>query len=389
MSGHFGLRWSLPGAFEPMKEGPQLLLARDPERRVAWLLRVFPWRFDLRPSSDAALRADLEADARHLFEAAFKPAEWPPGSGEKSRPRTADPGWSPLVDVERVHIGEAPALRVVRRGTYQPGAEVLAGSLLVPLAEGFAELTALARAGQTGLRESVLMLSRPGAPPAGETPTFPSQAEYDDPAHDAAFPDHPLSVVRAALRWLLSEAGLEVTAPAVPPPEGEQVVEAARCAVTLPPRYLFVPREVMPMSPTLASFVRAGLGEAPTRMLDVWRLAERLPGRDVAHALQRLAVESTARWVDEGVVDLEQEAEIVGGDRAGAAVRTLVHFKVGDSARVSAMRWRADEDGTVLRVAVSAAPHVPATELRDEADAVMASLRRLDLEGGRSRPGAP
>jgi hypothetical protein len=45
------------------------------------------------------------------------------------------------------------------------------------------------------------------------------------------------------------------------------------------------------------------------------------------------------------------------------------------------MRWRADVDGTVFGVCVGAAPHVPETSLREEADAVMASLRRLDEPG--------
>lgn len=387
-SGSLGLRWSLPDAFEPTEEDERLMVARDPDRKVAWQLRVLPWRLDLRRSFDEELRGDLEADARHLFEEAFEPVEWPPGSGEMRSPRTADPRWSPIVDVEHVRLGEAPALRVVRRITYQPGNEVLSGALIVPLAEGFAELTAIARAGETGFRESVLMLKRPGGLPSGPDATFPSQAEYDDPAHDARFADHPLSLVRAALRWLLADAGLEVTAPAVEPPEGEHVVEAAGCAVVLPPRYLFLPREVMPMAPTLASFVRVGLGDAPMRLLDVWRLRDRLSGRDRGRALKRLAVETVEGWAEEGATDLDQETEIVAGDEPQAAVRTLVRFKVGDKPNVSAMRWRADEDGTVFRVNVSAPPYVPAPQLRDEADAVMASLRRLDVEEGGSGPGA-
>jgi hypothetical protein len=225
------------------------------------------------------------------------------------------------------------------------------------------------------------MLKRPGGPPKpGEA--FPSQAEYDDPAHDAIFPQHSLSLVRAAVRWLLESADLEVTEPFAAPPEGEHVAEAAGCAVILPPRFLFVPREVMPMSPTLASFVRVGIGEAPVRLLDVSRLPERVSGRDRPEALKRLAVDQIGKWVEEGVTDLEQEAEIVGGDGPFAAVRTLARFKVGDRPKVSAMRWRADADGTVFRVTASAAPYVADAELRAQADAVMASLRRLDDGGG-------
>ena len=101
------------------------------------------------------------------------------------------------------------------------------------------------------------------------------------------------------------------------------------------------------------------------------------------------AVRRIEGWVEEGVTDLDQEAEIVAGDEPQTAVRTLVRFKVGDEPKVSAMRWRVDEDGTVFRVTVGAAPHVPAPELRDQADAVMASLRRLNVEEGGSGPAAP
>lgn len=376
-AGSFGLRWSLPNTLEPTNEGPRHLVARDPDRRVLWLLRALPWPLDLRRAFDDALRADLEADARYLFERAYKPKTSPlDPPGHESAPRTADPRWSPIVDVHPVRIGEAPALTVVRRITYDRGEEALSGTLMVPLAQGFMEIGAIAQAAVTGVRESVLMLQRPGE--LG----FLSQAEYDDPAHDALFADHPLSLARGALRWLLADAGIEVTEPAVEPPEGERPIEVAGCAVILPPRYLFVPREIMPMSPTLASFVRVGLGEAPVRNLDVWRLPERLTGRDRGQALRRFAVESTERWVDEGVSDLHQEVEIVAGDGPETAVRTWARFKVGDDPKVSAMRWRADADGTVFRVQVGGAPHVAAQALRDQADAVMASLRRSDTEGG-------
>jgi hypothetical protein len=388
-AGNIGLRWPLPDVFELVTEDRRFLLARDPERKVAWLLRVLPWRFDLRRSSDDVLRADLETDARYLFEQAFEPIEWPPGSKRKSSPRTADAGWSPIVDVEHVRVGEAPALRVVRRVTYQPGNEVLSGAVLVPLAEGYAEITAMARAAQTGFRESVLMLQRSESASGEGKPTFRPQAEYDDPAHDGMFAEHPLSLVRAAQRWLLADAGIEVTAPGVEPPEGEHVVEAAGCAVILPPRFLFVPREVMPMSSTLASFARIGLVDTPSRLLDVWRVPERLSGRDRGQALRRLAVEHTENWTKEGITRLEQEAEIVAGDGPQVAVRTLARFQVDDKPKVSAMRWRVDEDGTVFRVTVSAGPNIPSAELREQADAVMTSLRRLDAGEGGSGPKKP
>lgn len=107
-SGRRGLRWSLPDAFEPSKDGKSDLVARDRERRVMWLVRALPWRLDLRRDSDEVLRADLEEDARRLFEEAFEPVEWPPGSGEKRPPRTADPKWSPIVEASAPRSAELP-----------------------------------------------------------------------------------------------------------------------------------------------------------------------------------------------------------------------------------------------------------------------------------------
>ena len=57
------------------------------------------------------------------------------------------------------------------------------------------------------------MLKRPGGPSAEVD--FPSQAEYDDPAHDALFAEHPLTLVRGALRWLIADAELQVHVVAV------------------------------------------------------------------------------------------------------------------------------------------------------------------------------
>lgn len=273
----------------------------------------------------------------------------------------------------------------MRRITFQPGNELLSGTLLVPVVDGFFEIAAIARAATTGMRESVLLMARTHGKPFEPGTSVPSQAEYDAPAHDHRFPDHPLTLVRAALRWLQSDAAIEVLSPAPDPPSGEIVVEAASCAVVLPPRYVFVPREVMPMAPTLASYTRVALGEGVPRMLDVWRLEGRITQRDRARRLKELALEMTADWEKEGVSDLEQEAEIVASDTKSASVRGFARFFVGAKRKLSALRWRADEDGVVFRVSASGPAHLSEEALRNDADAVMSSLRRLDA----SPPSAP
>ncbi len=375
-TGRAGVRWSPPASFVWREDHPDLALVQDVDRQVAWLVRRFRWRLDLRRAYDEVLRRDLEEDARYEFESNFKPVETVPGSGQTSRPRTSDPRWSPIVEVEHQRIGEAPALRVVRRLSYQPGMESVSGALLVPVAHGFVEVAAIVRAGMTGYRESALMLRRSGGLPGPEEP-FPAQAEFDDERHDASFPQHPLSLTRRAMRWLLADAALEVTEAAGEPPEGEVTVAPARCAVFLPPRYLFVPREVLPMSPTLASYSRVGLADGDPRLLDVWRVPNRLIGDDRGRKLRDLAVTTINDWAKEGATDIEQSPRVVSGDDAPVSVTNLVRFNVGGVRKVSAMRWRADDDGTVFRVAVSAAPYVPASDLVEQADTVMGCLGRV------------
>lgn len=380
-AGILGVSLTLPDTFEVIKKDRRSLAAKDRDHEVVWHVRALPWPFDLRPSFDEELRADIEADARWLFESAFEPAEWPPGSGKKLSPRTKDPAWSPIVDFERVEVDDEPALRVVRRVAYQPGKELLCGSLIVPHEQGFMELTAFARASQTGFRESVSMLvERDGASDKG---ALPPQAQFDDPALDERFPDHPLSRVRRALRWLIEDAGLEVIEPLDEPSEDEeeddeQAVEEACCAVSLPPRFLYVPHERLPMSPTLASFARAGLGDAPLRTIDVWRLPVTVPSHDRGGFLKEAAVELINGWANEGATDLEQETEIVPGGGPRVAVKTSVRFKVGGDLKASAICWRAEEDGVVFRVAANGGPNVPEQTLREHADEAMAWLRRLD-----------
>jgi hypothetical protein len=81
---------------------------------------------------------------------------------------------------------------------------------------------------------------------------------------------------------------------------------------------------------------------------------------------------------DEGEGVRKPGLSIAPGDGAQVFVTNLVRFNVGSVAKISAMYWRADVDGTVFRVAVSAAPYVPATYLVEQLHAVMGSLRRID-----------
>jgi hypothetical protein len=344
----------------------RVAVARDATRKVTWLIRAFRFRLDIDPAHDEQLRADLEQDARRLFEVAHASAQTP--GSPPIPPRTADPAWSPVIEIEHTRLG----LLVIRRITYQPANETIVGTISIPTIGGYVEIAAIARAGITGFRESILVDQAMGS--SAELPSL-KQSDLDDPRHDATFADHPLSLVRAALRWLHAEP-IEILAPAAPSPE-VIVVNAARCVVRPPPRYLLLPPDVLPMSPTLASFTCITFGDAEPRLLDVWRLPNPLTARDPAAALVALARETAEGWAREGATDVHVEASLATREPHIEAT-SFVRFRVNGASKTNAARWRVDADGTVFRVGVSVEPHVPATTARERADATMASLRRID-----------
>lgn len=363
-TGAVGLRWQTPAPLEWVQNERRVAVARDATRRVTWLIRAFRFRLDIDPVNDEHLRADLEQDARHLFEVAHASAQTPGFS--PMPPRTSDPTWSPIIEVEHARLG----LRVVRRITYQPGNETVVGTFSIPLAGGWVEVAAIARAGTTGMRESILMASLD----AGAS--FPKQSVYDDPQHDGVFADHPLSVVRAALRSFDGEC--VVLSPAAPSSPETIVVDAARCTVRPPPRYLVLPADVLPMSPTLASFTRITFGDAEPRLLDVWRLPTPLVARDPGAALVALARETAEGWAREGATDVHVDASLVTREPHIEAT-SFIRFRVNGVPKTNASRWRVDRDGTVFRAGISVPPHIAAAVAREQADGAMASLRRLDV----------
>jgi len=100
------------------------------------------------------------------------------------------------VEIEELKLG-GPVLWVLLRTHYASTNEVVEGRWLIPVVDGLVSITVLARDQTTGYRESALWLTRD---PQGVTDPreHPGQAFFDDPAHDAAYPTHPLSRVRAA-----------------------------------------------------------------------------------------------------------------------------------------------------------------------------------------------
>lgn len=336
-----------------------------------------PWRLELAEGTRAARHADMQRAARELFVRSFKPVAHPV-TGEPALPRTQDASWSPVVEIEELHL-DGPVLWVLLRTHYAPTNEVVQGSWLIPVADGLVSITLLARDQMTGYRESALWLMRDEQ--GGTVPdAHPGQAFFDDPGHDAAFPTHALSRVRAARAWLEdpTRGALQVTLPAGPPAEGEQALSEADCAVRVPPRYVRVPAGTLKMAASLVTFTRVSLGARVTPlMLTVWKVEGQNLASKSGRALRELAQQTTERWAREGVRNIRIDTNEVAGE-LGPEVRLHVRFEVDELVQ-EVQIWFVDSQGAVFRIGCSASAAWDTTELWQDVAFVRASFRRLSM----------
>lgn len=399
-SGELGARVHFGDDIESLEEASNAALLRDPERRVAWEIAFVPYRLDLREATLDVLRDDIAIEARAAFEATWTQlgAESESGNDAAARPpaRTSDPAWSPVILLEATTLDDAPALRVIHRMSYQPTHEMVVGRVLIPVANGVLSISASSLTRTTGYRETMrlqaALASRPGED-AEEIARELGQAGYDDPTYDLLFPDHPLSLVRAALAWLVDSdgGGLVVADPLVLPGESEIALPVARCAVTPPPRYLALPDGALPIAPTLAVLTRVGLAVMTPRLVDVWRIEDTvILGADREGQLVKLARKNAAGWAGEGATDVEAKVAKLPSKDGRTHVKSEITFTTANGPTHAVARWMADTDGTVFRVAASGGPWIPKEALRADAEQVLSSLRRLDspAEEAKEEPAA-
>jgi hypothetical protein len=235
--GSLGVRLELPARLEVQGDWAAELVGRDPVSNVEVRASFVA---GLHLVLDEATRGDLhralELRARAIFEQDFVANAAPDPASAARAPRTADPTWSPMVDVEHLLVDGQPALRTVHRRVYQPDREQIMGHLMVPLAQGLFEISVLANDSPVGPRESMLALA--SLPKAAPRRARPPQAYFDDPVHDAAFAAHALSRVRAELRWYASEADLGVLEPAPAYSRAEIELPERGGAFEPPPRFV-------------------------------------------------------------------------------------------------------------------------------------------------------
>lgn len=331
-SGKLGVIAAPPKSWQLQGETDDSAEFVDPTKPIGAYLFFFPdLHLDLGHAEDH--RRDIERHTRALFDTMF--AIRPP---ENVKPRTGDATWSPVIEVERFDAPGGPAIHILHRMSYHPGSERIMGHTLVPTARGLFEARWYTMSQQTGVRESVLSIKNNG--------TFTKQSDFDDPKHDAMFPQHPLSLARAAKRWF-ADGKLEVTQPATPP---QTEVALVGHELSLPPRFVLAGR------PTSISAQAARVSFAGTDGVDAV-IIERTDERFRLFAQKKLASlarERTKLGLENEQVTPSSDTDfIVEGDTGvlGAArVRTAWH-------------WFLDGDGYAWHVRVQSSIAVPADEL--------------------------
>jgi hypothetical protein len=365
-AGKYGLRFVVPDAFQVVDASAYTVLFRDETRHIDWHVLFSPFMLDLRREYDRLLREDADIFLRGHF--------------TTKTARTADSEWSPLVDLQYVSLRDAPGLLVIYRTAYEPGNEGVIGELYFPVRQGLIVIGARSRAGITGLRESFLTtrLLNQGAHPS-EAIRLLSQADIDDPQLDERFPEHPLSLVRTAMRWVMEEADLEVIAPMVIPDEGEIALTEADCAVVLPPRYVVSPLMSQSMAEGLIVATRACPPGSSMMWLQIARLpGERLVGWRKQGRLKRLAIRMHDEWQRQGATGLKYEVKEMSALNGRVQIETYATFRSGPELEVhSVIRWFVDTDGQVFRVGADAPPFVGRELLLNHVESVVQSWRRL------------
>ncbi len=385
--GQVGVRFSVPEHLAVNQETSELTVLVDRERQLVWTLHLSEHHLDLRPAHEELLRRDIERHARTLFEGCFHRAERPAGRTPE-KPRTSDPAWSPVVEIERVQLGGAHALWVMHRMFYEPGNETVMGHLLIPLGHGLFEFRMFKHAEMTGLRESMLgiraMAEARGSNADGRAQSLAlggvGQAYFDDPRHDELFPDHPLSTLRSAKRWLLQEAQIEIATPVTRGQAEEVIAQHAGFAVTPPPRYALLPADDLPrMRFSRVSFATTdGVQLLTVARLPRTRSDAALTGEELLEMGEELAHDDIPYAMNPHVT-AEQLPDVAGRPQ----VRVYCTYdEAGNAPQHTAFRWFVDESGAGVMVAVGTATCVPAEELFAQAEDVVGSFRLLDAPDG-------
>ena len=399
--GTYGIQFIPPFSWRLEVDRDRFASFRDEAHRVDWHLEFYPLIVDLSIECEEMLEEDLRRDTTAVFESFFRSRESPecastvaacaestasPGVTVDrvpihSLPRTtSDPTWSPVVSVERVWIGGAPALLVIHRLTYAVRDELIIGRIIIPLEQGTVYVSALQQAETTGMRETALSIVGERSPQDGDSEvSLISQAMIDDPALDEQFPDHPLSVIRRALQWVLTTPlKMTVRTPLVSQSQKSMILPRSGCSINPPPRFRFCPAMATTMNQSLTPFVRATVPQAGSYTFDVWRVPSvSVKGRQLVQQLRLIAEDSLRSWGPARDPTLEVEC-LEFSMRVGLpGLSTYLCFPLDGRLNHGVANWFADHDGTVFRICAAAAVSRSRDELTRMVNDSTATWERL------------
>jgi len=377
--GVLGVEMVFPPTVEPSDWAEMSFQFAGPRAGVGWWVFFFPEiSLDLSDNGWPTLTRDVGRQARALFEQMFRGRDMPPERRAQG-PRTNDATWSPLIEVERVSIDGGAGLYALHRMTYEPGSEILMGHLLVPCAAGLAEARWVTTAPVTGIREAVWtdkMLRTSGVEAAL---AHPGQAVFDDPALDAEFPDHPLSIAREARRWLAKEVRVRVLRPAWRDERSTIDLPALGYSLVPPPRFGPPVTGPGPRGRPWARSSRASISGSdgidwfyvhafPTPLLVKWGSSERR---------LRTEVEKLARdvYTEAGVQSIKSDVLATDGD-APASVRVTVEGD-GHLGPLRMVVHSIASEGRIVTLFLMTSATLPAADMLAELGAAARTLRRL------------
>ena len=378
--GVLGVEMAFPATVKPSDGADLSFRFVGPRTDIGWWVFFFPdVSLDLSDQGRPTLTRDVERQSRALFEQMFRGREMT--SERRARgPRTTDPTWSPVVEMERVSIEGGSALYVLHRMTYEPGSEILMGHLLVPCADGLAEARWVTTAQMTGIRETVW--TDRTARTSGVEAAFkhPGQSVFDDPALDAEFPNHPLSIAREARRWFAKEVRVRVIRPAWQDERAAVELPAIGYSVVPPPRFAPPSADPGPRGRPWARSNRASISGSdgidwfyvhafPTPLRLRWGSPERRLASEVENLAHEVYTAANVQRI---------RSEVVSGD--GGDGRPSVNVVVEGDGHLGPLRMVVHgtaSDGRIVTLWLMTSATLPTVDLLEEVNAAARTLRPI------------
>ncbi|MEM7183781.1 MAG: hypothetical protein AAF518_22940 [Spirochaetota bacterium] len=396
--GNFGnIKLSIPSHLEVMEETARFVRLVDSKKGVTWLIERSLQMVDSRLPEQNLLFLDVEEIARRDFETYFLTSSQEEDSIE-DKPRTSDKDWSPVIEKEIISLGETNVLAVIRRLSYHPGSELIVGEVVVPTIDSSYRFIFTVRAGMTGVRESILTqaviedVSEEGLDEEEfkeklmqklqqELP----QQEMDNRKHDKNFPDHPLSIIRDLIDWLLDveKSQLQIVQPYSLPKSKKVEIENLGCAFSLPARFVYAPGIVL--NDSMLCFTREAISPLASRFsfgtFYIWKIPEeQFNGEKTIANLQQFACEVLMAWEQEGATNLRVQTEHIELFEDKNVVKTEISFEVAHDACYSMAYWFWDIDGVLFRLELSTDPSLPKQEWESALTNVLRSWHRVPIK---------